>query len=55
MPSISQCWQGIPDVSGFQVNKWPGRTQIIQIAIASPKPFLNQYALDFNGVWNKII
>jgi hypothetical protein len=50
MPLINQYWKGFPAVSVFQLNKCLGGTQIIRDAIESPKPFLNQYALDISGV-----
>ena len=54
MPSINQCCQGFPAVITFKINKFSSRTQITHVTIESPKPFLNQYALDINGVQNKI-
>jgi hypothetical protein len=50
MPWISQYWQGFPAVSVFQLNKCTDRTQTLPANIKSPKPFLNQYALDISGV-----
>jgi hypothetical protein len=38
----------------FKLNKCTGGTQILRTAIKTPKPFLNQYALDISGVSNKI-
>jgi len=47
---IVQYWQGFPAVYIFQLNKRRSGTQILRAVTESPKPFLNQYALDISGV-----